>query len=46
MIELVKTANSLELRPDDLEALADARDLDEALESNLCNGAPVDALAD
>lgn len=38
MIELVKTANALELRPDDLETLADARDLDEALESNLCNG--------
>lgn len=38
MIELIKTENSLKLVPDDLEALRDAEHLDEALESNLCNG--------
>lgn len=38
MIELQKTDQGLRLVPDDLEALQEAQSLDEALESNLCNG--------
>ena len=38
MIELKKTESGLQLIPDDLEALAEARDIHEALESNLGNG--------
>jgi hypothetical protein len=38
MIDLKKTENGLQLIPDDLEALAEARDITEALETQLCNG--------
>lgn len=52
MIELIETDKGLELRPDDLEALAEARNIIEALESNLANGwetvdpAEIEALTD
>ena len=38
MIELIKTDKGLTLVPVDLEALANAIDIHDALESNLCNG--------
>lgn len=38
MVTLKKTEKNLTISPDDLEALAECRDLCEALEHPLCNG--------
>lgn len=38
MVELVKTPTHLEIKPTDIEALQEARDIHEALEHHLCNG--------
>ncbi len=38
MVNLVKTDTALRIEPDDMEALAECKSIEDALEDHLCNG--------
>ena len=46
MLTLIKTDTTLRIEPDDLEALAECKSIEDALEDHLCNGWEIIAPAD